>query len=153
MTRQVRFPSEIRRELLEQHRGLRVLIEDGSRCARDVLAGDRDTTRLDEAARKIKAALLAHNASEEAALSPLLMGIDAFGPERVERLLAHHKDEHHDLLGALDSAAGSVTGTGTAQALLDTFARLIDHMDGEESEELSAAVLRDDVVSIDAAGG
>lgn len=128
----------VRKTLLAQHENLRKLMSHVEQALEIGPAAN-----LSLAVKALHDACQAHNAAEEAVLIPILRDIDAWGPERVKQLLAEHTEEHSVLLGKLDPHAPKDEVRAAIKALRE-------HMQHEESTNLSEGLLRDDVVNVDA---
>ena len=96
-----------------------------------------------------------HLAYEDRYLLPIIREIDAWGAERARRIEAEHADQAL----AIDEIAGAVQDGALARSRAfasrvgELAAALRVDMQHEEREVLSEDLLRDDVVSIDAAAG
>ena len=142
----VELPSHVYARLAAEHARIRAAIVE-----LEQLCVELDAERAVELATRLSrfAVLIAsHNANEEAALRALLSTVDAFGPERVERMIGDHAAEHTAMrqmlvpLGKLDPVP---LAAGTRH-LIDVVRR---HLEEEERSFLNPRVLRDDVVAID----
>jgi iron-sulfur cluster repair protein YtfE (RIC family) len=133
----------VRRALIADHARIRGLLAHLEDLAKRIQAGAPPGPRFAAVLAKLASALDAHNAAEEAALRPLLIEADAWGPARVEQMLAEHAAEHAELSISLDGEPAEVARTLPAFA-----ARLRAHMWREEATFLAGEVLRDDVVSL-----
>jgi hypothetical protein len=140
-------PSMIRRLLLAQHNGLRVLIRTIEALLEEAPPG----AAMQEALVRLHDAVSAHNQDEEALLAPLLPTTDAWGPLRLDGMIAHHADEHAALLAHLEAARSTPTAQ-LAGIAARAISELRAHMREEEREFLSARVLRDDVLTLDPDG-
>ena len=126
----------VRKNLMSQHEMLRGLMTD----LEGALATGADTTAL---LKGLHDALVSHNAAEEAVLVPILTHIDAWGPTRVELMLTEHRSEHALLVEKLSP-------TAPAETLRELITHMRGHMAYEEEHLLSAKLLQDDVVIVDA---
>lgn len=136
--------SEIRGELLQQHAELR------SRIAAMLIASHRwqegaPREDLDRALGPLADALKQHNAREEDLLRNIISGIDAWGPARAEVMLEEHLKEREDLLHSLLETSRTRDPAVAGPALRELAARLLRHMDREESTFLGEDLLRDDL--------
>ena len=144
--------SEIRIELVGQHRELRRLAEQARRAAERLGQGDRAAgSEMQWSLSQLAEALGAHNAREAELLGDLIPTIDAWGPVRASLMSAHHREEHDALQAALGEAIDA--GTAAAALVAAVAERLLRHMDDEEREILDPRVLRDDICAIDASDG
>ena len=138
-------PSELLRTLMRQHADIRSLLEG---CER--LAGAGASDELDRCMFELAATVEAHNRVEERLLPRALGEADAFGDERIDRMVKSHRAEHAAMVASLRSPRQVRAGPGFISALAGELRR---HMDTEERLFLNARVLRDDVVAIDGFGG
>jgi hypothetical protein len=145
-------PATVRAQVIEQHRGLRALLQQALEATTTSLQGSGPPAPvLAELIRELRARLLAHLGFEERWLVPVLAEADAWGPERVRDLVAEHIRQRAEL----DTLAeGIQTGWDIGRLALATRSLVTDllcDMDEEERGCLSAELLRDDVVAIDQA--
>jgi len=144
------LPSQARERLLRQHAGLRELLETAARLAGQVLAdaaggaAPHDRTELHAVLAKLQDAMAEHNAAEEALLEPMLLDGDAWGPQRVARMMEEHRGEHATFRAAL-SRDDLEVAAGLAELAEDLDA----HMMAEERTFLSPGVLRDDIINLE----
>ena len=138
-----RFQGEVRHALLEQHHEVRARIATAEALSQQLQTGEQSADALTDAVTALVSALVRHNASEEAALEPLLLLSDAFGPVRLDRLVEHHRAEHRMLERALHETTDSGHAPEAMAALVQAaLAAILAHMDAEELESLSPGVLR-----------
>lgn len=128
--------SQIREELLEHHRALRVMIGECKKTAREDLR---------PCLQRLADYLRMHNRREEALLRSIVKRADAWGPARAEIMDEEHVNEHVAIYNAL-----AFFETGDPVKLLD---KVLAHMAHEEEVFLNAEVLRDDIVVLDGFGG
>lgn len=140
-------PSQVLKRLLDQHHGLRKLLDEVEHRAAMI-----DVFRLRGALVKLRSALEEHNRDEEAVLRPMLPDADAWGSVRLETMLAEHAAEHAALLRVVEAALGSRDREAISRSTA-VVGELRAHMDAEERGFLSDRVLRDDAVTIDPMGG
>jgi hypothetical protein len=145
--------SEVRDYLLAEHRGLRGLMSLCEREAHRILAGENDSHHLLACILQLLDALERHNATEEAALQPLLLDTDSYGSVRVDMMLDDHIAEHLWLHDLLRDAVESEVPDRAANTALSAMHRLSDHMEREERHFLNSRVLRDDIMPIDTSTG
>jgi hypothetical protein len=131
------MPSDIRRALLEEHRRLRLLLDEIEAVQHQLAAGAPVQAELAYALDQLRRALAAHNEHETRELETLLRDVDAWGPIRAELMLREHVAEHLDLLDVFD-----------VLAMHEAVARLRAHMDTEERTFLSERVLHDDLITV-----
>ncbi len=138
---------EARQLLLGQHERLRQALGELERLAKAVAAGS-ESAGLRARAIALGEMVRDHNLDEERLLQPILKNLDAWGPERIDRLIEHHADEHAALHRTLDEAASEELSDGRrASAVLVAVRELTEHMECEERELLAENVLRDDVIT------
>lgn len=140
------WPSATLRDLLAQHAELRdrvavceLLIGRLESGAEGAGAG---ALALEVA--KLRLAFDAHNRYEERLLRPVLIEADAFGPVRIDTMIAEHVREHRAVSATLDDAS--------LDALRATLETLTRHLDEEERYFLSSKVLHDDLVTVEGGG-
>jgi iron-sulfur cluster repair protein YtfE (RIC family) len=136
-------PSQALAELIQQHEMLRAKMDRCEQLANDVDRGRGDFVALVREVAELRETFAAHNQFEEQVLRPILRTIDAFGEVRVAHMFADHVDEHRALRYRLDAPTSELRAT---------LYQLRAHLAGEERYFLSARVLRDDVVSVEATG-
>lgn len=129
----------VRKNLLAQHENLRALMA----AVEASLAAKAPAPELSSNLKKLRDAVLVHNAAEEGLLLPILETIDAWGPERVKKMLEDHKEEHAFIVEKLEAGAKPA-------AIREVLAHMRAHMSHEEESILSEFLLRDDVVNVDA---
>ncbi len=137
--------SHVLAELISQHDSLRQMMDHCEDLA-DSLDGhpDGDPVPLTRELARLRLAFDAHNKFEEQLLRPVLLEHDAFGNVRVERMVDDHVHEHRAIRERLGSPATA--------ALRDVIETLRAHLDAEERYLLTSRVLRDDLVTVEAAG-
>jgi hypothetical protein len=145
-------PSEIRTELLEQHRAIRTLMVETKAIAVRWRAGEGDGDELRQSVLRLADRIRTHNLREEELLRDLIPNADAWGPARAAMMADEHVREHarlHTALLGLPSTSAEMAGAG----IVALMALLRDHMDREEVVFLCEDVLRDDIVIADQSGG
>jgi len=138
-------PSEARSKLLQQHDRLRELVGHAGDLAARLLRGEFVLVKFSRALLELRNALRQHNQAEEALLEPLLRSGDAAASLRVNRMTEEHATEHAVMRAVLVG-----TGKDVAVRMADFAEDLLAHMAAEERTFLSPAVLRDDIINIDA---
>jgi hypothetical protein len=137
-----------RREIIRrQHDGLRKHIAAARLAALLALSGDGASDALLPAVEALGRDLLAHLDEEERLLGPILAGIDAWGPVRLDALRAEHA-RHRAVVTTLNRR--SVPIRALASRTLALCEDLLADMDYEESELFSEKVMRDDIILLDA---
>src|SRR5436305_9975340 len=127
--------SECRRTLRAQHVHLRTTIETARQAAQDTLSQRGGSGVLQVAVTALQRELLAHLSDEEMLLEPILPGLDAWGPVRLDLLRAEHAHQRAVLAvltGHEKWPAGAVVA-GRTLALCDD---LLTDMEFEERELL-----------------
>jgi iron-sulfur cluster repair protein YtfE (RIC family) len=140
-------PSEARALLLGQHAVLRDLMRVAEQAASRYLRGGAEAAEVDKAVADLRKAFAEHNRSEESLLLPMLRAGDAWGPQRIERMVEEHVEEHATFRALMEGSAAEV-----APRMADLDEELDAHMEAEERTFLSAGVLRDDLVDLDSDG-
>lgn len=143
---------KLRQELLQQHEQLKRLIRTAKLLSLRIARGGAvqgPAAKLSEVLRVLDRTLRAHWEYEEVVLPPILMTIDAWGPERVERMQLDHLAEHRALAGAIASASSAERPKTLAAATRAMADQLLAHIDDEEKYLLSRRVLTYDVVRVD----
>src|SRR6185503_10181838 len=87
-------PPEARATILRQHAELRALLETAVATARRHLEGTATDRELEEIVVGVRFAFAEHNLFETALLRPLLRDVDAWGAERIHRMIEEHVQEH-----------------------------------------------------------
>lgn len=144
-------PSEVRIRVLHDHEALRERLDELEDLVRDVERGNGERAlSLRMHAVELLRALENHMQWEDCYLVPVLRESDAWGPERVKRFDADHREQrevlHHVLhvLADTDRPACLI-----ARGVRDFVFLLRADMDEEENVFLDPRVVRDDVIGID----
>lgn len=137
-------PSRAFADLAAQHADLRGMMDRCEALADELDAGRMGPTQLTREVARLRLAFDAHNRFEEQLLRPVLLGTDAFGEVRVERMVEEHVGEHRAIRVGLGSNA-----TAELRAVV---ANLRAHLDAEERYFLTTKILRDDLVTLESAG-
>ena len=137
-------PSKLLAELMQQHDGLRAIMDRCEELADQLDVGKGDPGALAREVAKLRVAFDSHNKFEEQLLRPVLREMDAFGDVRIERMYNDHVNEHRTMRVQL--------GDGTTNALRGAIDSLRVHLQAEERYFLSSKVLRDDLVSLESGG-
>lgn len=141
-------PSEIRDELITQHRGLRTRIDEARLASARWARGEASQSHVRDALAELAEALREHNLHEERALRQLIRSMDAAATAREEMMDDEHVREHRDIFDRL-IRVGSAATPGEAGRELESFcSRVLAHMTWEEKAFLNNSVLQDE-----AAGG
>lgn len=148
-------PSEVRARVLADHERLRQGLAEVEHLAEEVIgSGQGLIGNLRQAAIDLLESLAAHMSWEDLYLAPALKDADAWGPERLARLEAEHRqqrEELQELLAALEEQHRPATVL--ASRVLEWANTLHADMEEEEASFLDPKVLRDDVVAIDVETG
>jgi iron-sulfur cluster repair protein YtfE (RIC family) len=142
----------LREELLEQHKQLRRLIGAAKRLSTQIVRGGpvaARARRLQSVLEELDRRLQRHWRYEEVMLQPILRTIDAWGPERVERMERAHRAEHRAIAGAMETASMVTPPKRLAHAARAMADELITHIQDEEKYLLSRSVLTYDVIRVD----
>jgi hypothetical protein len=145
-------PSEIRKELFEQHAHLRAQSAAIRAAADRCLRGEDALPDLRLGLLELTDALHVHNAREAELMSAVFPDLDAWAPTRKEVMNDEHIAEHAAAEATLILALVEPDAFEAATAALQTLTELLAHMDREEKVFLTTDVLSDDVVP-DAFGG
>ncbi|HEX7837152.1 MAG TPA: hypothetical protein VF469_06790 [Kofleriaceae bacterium] len=130
-----------RTTLLAQHERIRHHLEDCTRLARQLRAGEPVTIELDESLARLRDEFAEHNQAETAIIGTLLHGPAAWGSLLVDRMLEEHVAEHAAFWELLSGTHSEVADR------IDELAEELDaHMAAEERTFLSPLTLRDDVI-------
>lgn len=144
-------PSQIRRRILEDHARLRERFSELDEVARRILEGEAELApRLRSLAEGVREEFLAHLDLEDAILVPALREVDAWGPERAEKLATEHREQRALLQRLLRGLAD--LDRPLEELALDLrrlVADLMVDMAHEEKSELDPHLLRDDIVEDD----
>lgn len=148
-------PSEIREKVLTDHAELRGRLAGLEGLAREVVDGER---RLVGALRlegeELLDRLADHMRWEERYLAPALHDADAWGDERVKRLIDDHREQRDLLADSLSRLRDpSRPPVLLARNVLDLVSLIREDMEDEEAVALDERVLRDDVIAVDAEAG
>ncbi len=143
-------PVEVRRRVLVQHEALRGLFREILAVSIAARRGQADAiSKLIPLLREIRVRMLSHLAFEETALVPVLRKADAWGPERVETLLAEHARQRAELESLIEGEAGAWDDAAVALILETLVSDILVDMEEEERGTLSPSILRDDIVAVD----
>jgi len=145
-------PKEVRELVLADHAALRVRLDLVKRAVTGAQE-DGDPRQLRELLPSLLDHLSAHLDLEDQILAPTLKTIDAWGPERAERLDGEHRDQRAWIAGCRGEL---VKNEGDVSKLLDQAAEMIDRieddMDQEEKSVLDPRLLTDEIIQIDFGG-
>ena len=141
-------PSEVRHRVLEQHSRIRGMLDELEVIARSLLREDRKAGRdaLKGSIHTLADALDQHMAFEERWLTEALRHADPWGPERVERFEAEHRQQRR-ILGLFDSAPEhSESDVQLALTALGFAFLLRKEMEEEERDVLDGDLLSDNPI-------
>ena len=144
---------ETRHTLKAQHLRLQSLIAE----LRATAAGLSTATDGKEVARaaleavvaRFRTALEAHLFDEERLLGPILMRIDAWGPQRLELMQAEHAHQRAVLAVLGSDRTRVLPNEALARRAWDLSADVLADMAAEEREILVSSVLTDDTIALD----
>ena len=128
-------PSEIRKELLEQHAEIHRRL-DAARFA--------EPKDLHHALVRLADYLRVHNLREEELMTDVFPTLDAWGMIRAEVMVGEHLEEHRDLWEALLDTDSTLDNALAAAKTRDLCERIHEHMLKEEKVFLNDEVLADD---------
>lgn len=128
-------PSEIRRELLDQHAEIHRRLE----IAR--LAEPKD---LHGALVRLADVLRVHNLREEELMTEIFPQLDAWGMIRAEVMVGEHLEEHRELWEAVLDTSEATEPDVTASRTRELCERIHAHMLREEKVFLNDDVLSDE---------
>lgn len=136
-------PSEIRRELLDQHAEIHRRLEVARFAAPEDLHG---------ALVRLADYLRVHNLREEELMTDIFPQLDAWGMIRAEVMVGEHLEEHRELWEAVLDTSKTTNEALAASKTRALCERIHEHMLREEKVFLNEEVLSDDA-SIDYFGG
>ena len=147
-------PADVARlRILEEHRGLRRLLEAGIAIANRSLAGDEAAlTELPTALINTRQAFHCHLNYEEGLLLPILEDDVPVGPWRATALLEEHRRQRAEL-DALCLGEQTCSWTELSARFGALVQALLTDMEEEERHLITPDVIRDDGVVIDQTGG
>ena len=140
------FPALVRRQVLEQHGELRVVLERVIGRAAPVA---RDAVELAASAREMCGRFRVHLDFEEHALPPVFAVLDAWGPERVRDLRDVHARQRQVLDGLLGRFEAGGNVHELAGALRDLALDLLRDMEEEEDGCLRASLMSSDSLPVE----
>ena len=146
-------PSEIRNELLEQHQGLRLRIEQAREVVTRCQRGEDARDDLHRALVHVADAVRMHNQREEELMHDVLPPLDVWGHVRKEVMLEEHVVEHSEIFNALMQASSGKDLEKAAATALTLFEQMLQHMEREEKVFLGADLLSDFGAPPDTFGG
>src|SRR5678815_89655 len=92
------FPVAVRERVLEQHKGLRRLLQQTlAATTRAFLPGGRNLDEVSRLVYELRSRFWAHLAFEERHLAPVLAHLDLWGPERTQGLFMEHTRQRAQL--------------------------------------------------------
>lgn len=145
-------PKEVRELVLADHAALRVRLDLLERAV-GAAERDGDPHQLRELLPSLLDHLSAHLDLEDQVLAPTLQTIDAWGPERAERLAKEHGEQREWIA---DCRAELVKNDGEVSQLATLALEMIDviqaDMDHEETSVLDPRLLTDEIIQIDFGG-
>jgi iron-sulfur cluster repair protein YtfE (RIC family) len=136
-------PSEVRRELLDQHLRLRIKLKAGRRAA-DRAARDGTTGELHDVLARIADSLRMHNLREEELLREVFLTLGGWGMVRAKVMLDEHVSEHQHLYEALMVVGRHGDPKVASAKAHELFDRVLRHMAREEKVFLGEDVLSDE---------
>lgn len=145
-------PGQVRLRILRDHEVLRALIAEVDEMVEQVRAGEHVGGPLRSKIRDLYRSLCRHLDLEEAILVPALKDTDAFGPVRVDQLVAEHKKQRQQLEELLLQEKNH-TDSDLADKVQQLTSDFLKDMHEEEESHLSAKILKDDLISADLFSG
>lgn len=147
-------PSAVRKRVLASHGRLRKRMHSMIHRCDDLRAGDAGAVdSLRDEAQVLLDELLEHHELEERELAPVLRETPGFGEVRVEELVAHHREQRHDVILLVQQLEGDKVDLN---ALADRVSRLLDEIRRdlvfEDRELLGSDVLKDDPIDVSLSG-
>lgn len=147
-------PSEVREQILADHRQVMRLLDEVEEEARSVLASRGNGDRLRDRAFELERSMADMIEREQALLEPVLRGTDAFGEVRAEQLHRSHRRQREALATTREeAAAGRLPARDLAGSLCDVIARVRADLEKEQQRSLDPNLLRDDVVVVSQSDG
>ena len=128
-------PSEIRRELLEQHAEIHRRIE---------AARVTEPAQLHGALVRLADYLRVHNLREEELMMDVFPQLDAWGMIRAEVMVGEHLEEHRELWEAVLDTSETTDPSVAASKTRELCGRIEEHMRREEKVFLNEEVLADE---------
>lgn len=146
-------PSQVRARILREHSVLRWQVDQLAELAVGLAAGDASASaRVLVLAQALYRDLHEHIDFEDALLLPALRECDAWGPVRAADLAQHHALQRVQLCELAERSAAA-SPFALAHLVTDIIVELREDMAHEDRDLLSADLLRDDVVAVDAEAG
>lgn len=146
-------PSQVRARILREHSALRQQLVPLAALAAQLEAGRPGIRALAvERVQGLYRALRDHIDFEDQLLAPALREIDAWGPVRADELLEHHARQRVEL-AMLAERSDAESGEALGRLIECWVTDLRADMAHEDRDMLSADLLRDDIVLIDAEAG
>lgn len=141
-------PSYVRTRILQEHAALRRQLTTLEASVDAMHADTSHCACVIATARQILSALVAHTQLEDSILAPALREIDAWGPVRAGLLLHHHSEQRAQLRELVDRYGAAVDPQRIARLTLAWIRDVRADMLHEETELLSAALLKDDPIAV-----
>jgi hypothetical protein len=139
---------DVRTRVLAEHTRLRTVINDVDRLASAVTAGDFGKIELlRERAERLYRMLTDHIDHEESVLAPIIEGIDAWGPVRLEQMLHDHAGQRMALKQAVNDLG--VEGGPLGQAVQSMCWELLHDMKREEHDLLHPDLWQDSPIIVE----
>lgn len=147
-------PSEIREQILAEHRRVLSLLDSTERCARLVAQGRGDAGELRRLAHVLEEIVGELLDEEGSLLDPELRQLDAFGDQRVGQLERSHRRQRALLANCREVAeAQGVEPRLLGERMLATVEGIRADLQKEQQRFLNAEVLRDDLVIVSQSDG
>jgi hypothetical protein len=144
------FPTAVRDRVLEQHQGLRALLQQTLDVTTVALRRDGpERAQVSRLVQELRARFFAHLAFEERTLAPVLAQVDLWGPERVQDLLAEHTRQRAEVDTLVAGLESHWDVERLALVLRSLATDLLIDMEEEERGCVSADLLRDEMIIVE----
>lgn len=147
-------PSAVRKRVLASHGRLRHRMHAMIHRCDELRAGQRGALQsLRDEGQALMDELLEHLELEERELAPVLRETPGFGEIRVEELVAHQRDQRHDVIQLVRELE---RGSDDPNDLASRVTRLIDELRRDlvfqDRELLGSDILKDDPIDVSLSG-
>jgi hypothetical protein len=146
------FPRAVRAQVLEQHVGLRRLLQEALDASTRGLTDPDDPAALGDVVLELRQRMVAHLLFEERSLLPVLAEVDLWGPERTQALREEHARQRAELDTLVEGMQSEWDVERTALALRSLATDLLIDMAEEERVSLDPRLLGDEILSPGGAG-
>jgi iron-sulfur cluster repair protein YtfE (RIC family) len=140
--------ADVRARVLAEHARLRAVIAEVDRLAIAVAAGEMHRlTALRERAGRLYRMLTEHIDHEDAVVAPIIQGIDAWGPVRLEQMERDHANQRMALKQAVYEL--DIEGEPLGQAVQSMCWEILHDMRREEHDLLHPDLWRDSIIVVE----